>query len=182
MTREAEVRKYEKCYLDPAYRMGAARRRHIIETLDRFERGSLLDVGTGRGETMAFAEGLGYDPVRGTEAVDYLCDGKRVIQALGHDLPFGDRSFDYVTMFDVMEHLVPDDTGAVCRELARVASKAVLLTVCNSPDVRAEGDLHINLRASYNDWHGELEHHFGRPVEFKLEPERISQLFTIPIA
>ena len=63
--------------------------------------GSLLDVSCGRGELLGAAEGLGFKPVRGTEAVEYLCDGERVVRAEIHDLPFATASFDVVTCIDV---------------------------------------------------------------------------------
>lgn len=158
----AEVARYERAYQNPAYRLGDRRRAHIERHLARTPKGSLLDVSTGRAETMQMARNLGHDPVVGTEAVSYLCNGKDIIHALAHDLPFPDSSFDTVTMFDVMEHLLPEDTGPVCRELARVARRRVLLTVHNGPS-RFGGDgrdLHINRRASYDDWHRELTAHF----------------------
>ena len=107
------------------------------------------------------AEALGHGPVMGTEAVAYLCDGKRIWHALGHALPFGTDSFATVTMFDVMEHLLPADTEAVCGELLRVARDRILLTVHNGPHRYRGVDLHINRRASYEVWHEELSHYFG---------------------
>ncbi len=48
-------------------------------------------------------------------------------------LPFGDRTFDSVMIFEVLEH-VPD-VQAVLREAFRVARKNVLITVPNSEDI-----------------------------------------------
>ena len=150
-------------YYDPSYGLGKRRRDHIHYHLKRVHpKGSLLDVSTGRGEVLHMACALGFTPVRGTEAVRYLCDGDTVHHALAHDLPFPDDSFDTVTMFDVLEHLLPEDTEAVCRELARVARSNILLTVHNGPSSwrSSGGDLHINRRASYEAWHEELTAHF----------------------
>lgn len=159
--REQEVAKYVRAYKRSDYRLGQRRAQHITEHLDRLPRGSFLDVSTGRGEVLAMAVQRGHSPVQGTEAVPYLCDGDRVIQALAHSLPFKDSAFDTVTMFDVMEHLLPEDTAAVCKELARVARHRVLLTVHNGPH-RVDGmDLHINRRASYEDWAVELQAAFA---------------------
>ena len=164
--RQAEVFRYEHAYQNPNYRLGDRRRAHIEQHLKRIPRGSLLDVSTGRAETMMIARNLGHDPVVGTEAVSYLCNGRDIVQALAHDLPFKDSSFDTVTMFDVMEHLLPADTGPVCRELARVARRRVLLTVHNgSSKFGGDGkELHINRRESYAAWLDELSDHFGVPV------------------
>lgn len=161
--RRAEVARYEALYRDPGYALGARRRQHITTHLSRVPIGSLLDVSTGRGEVMDIAQRLGFDPVQGTEAVPYLCDGGRIVPALAHDLPFPSGAFDTVTMFDVMEHLLPADTPAVCKELARVARTRVLLTVHNKPCTwrGVAGDLHINRRESYPAWFAELSEWFA---------------------
>lgn len=161
--RKSEVARYEQVYRDPNYALGRRRRDHIHQHLNRVRlKGSLLDVSTGRGEVLHMARGLGFEPVAGTEAVEYLCDGETVHHALAHALPFPDDSFDTVTMFDVMEHLLPEDTEAVCRELLRVARSNILLTVHNGPSSwrNSGGDLHINRRESYEAWHEEMKQRF----------------------
>ena len=159
--RQAEVANYERAYRNADYRLGDLRRAHITDHLDRLPRGSLLDVSTGRGEVLAIARHLGFAPVIGTEAVDYLCNHEDVFPALAHALPFDDKSFDIVTMFDVMEHLVPEDTCLVCEELVRVARSRVLLTVHNDPHRYRGQDLHINRRESHEAWFSELREHFA---------------------
>lgn len=179
--RASEVERYIAAYKNPAYALGERRRKHIEQHLVRIPKGSLLDVSTGRGEVLALAETLGFGPVAGTEAVDYLCDGIRVHKALAHDLPFADATFDTVTMFDVMEHLLPSDTGDVCRELRRVAGQRILLTVHNGPSrSNVDGrDLHINRRASYAVWHEELAAHFERDVIRHGAQGSISEMFEV---
>jgi SAM-dependent methyltransferase len=176
-----EVARYERAYQNPAYRLGDRRRDHITRHLSRIPKGSLLDVSTGRGEVLEIAEHLGHFPVQGTEAVPYLCDGERVLHALAHDLPFSTSSFDTVTMFDVMEHLLPDDTALVCEELLRVARHRVLLTVHNGPsDFGGQGDLHINRRGSYAEWHSELQDHFAPRFVIRHGLEgSISEMFEV---
>jgi len=178
--RTDEIAKYVECYKDPRYAMGTKRKAHVEWALSRIGDGSLLDVSTGRGETLVMARSMGFHPVHGTEAVPYLCN-EHVTQALVHDLPFADDSFDTVTMFDVMEHLVPEDTEAACRELARVARKRVILTVCNQPSRFGGGKvpLHINLRKSYEAWHEELRGYFGGNVEWLPNKGSISEMFEI---
>jgi len=179
-TREEEIAKYVQCYKDPAYKMGDRRRRHIQWALERIDGGSLLDVSTGRGETLDMAAGLGFFPVHGTEAVPYLCNDN-VTHALAHDLPFADNSFCTVTMFDVMEHLLRQDTEAVCKELQRVASKRVLLTVHNGPSRHGKVALHINRRDSYRDWHEELQSYFDGDVVWLDNQNSISEMFEVTL-
>jgi ubiquinone/menaquinone biosynthesis C-methylase UbiE len=180
--RQAEVARYELAYRNPAYRLGDRRRKHIHGHLARIPKGSLLDVSTGRGEVLALAETLGHSPVMGTEAVPYLCDGVQVHHALAHALPFETAAFDTVTMFDVMEHLLSEDTEAVCKELRRVAKQRVLLTVCNTPSsFGSDGDLHINRRDSYETWHAELTRYFGLPVHRHGSQGSISEMFEVTL-
>lgn len=179
--RTLEVQKYEQAYRHPDYRLGDRRRAHIVEHLERLPRGSLLDVSTGRGEVLQIARDLGHRPVQGTEAVEYLCDDLNVVHALGHDLPFADSSYDTVTMFDVMEHLLAEDTKGVCQELARVAKQRVLLTIHNGSHRYRGQELHVNRRASYEAWHIELEHHFKRTVIRHGKGDSISEMFEVAL-
>lgn len=177
--RQAEVNKYVNCYRSPNYRLGKQRRHHIEMALMQTQIGSLLDVGCGRGEVLAMAEDLKFSPVIGVEAVDYLCDGVRVLNGLAHQLPFTDQAFDVVTMFDVMEHLVPEDTEAVCKELERVAKKTILLTIHNGPSSFGDVELHINRKESYEDWFKYLKSVFGGEVTWLPRHGSISEMFMV---
>jgi SAM-dependent methyltransferase len=147
--RDAEIAKYSVCYREPGYRQTEDRQHFVREWLTG-RAGSLLDVGTGRGETLAIARGLGYAPVQGTEVVPYLVtDG--VVYAEAHALPFDDDSFDTVTCFDVLEHLLYEDQAPALREFARVASARVVVTAANYPTERDGVQLHVGYRDN-DDW------------------------------
>ena len=151
--RLAERKRYSEIYGSmPDYRMGSRRLQETISFLREVPRGSLLDVSCGRQEILSYAEGVGFGPVLGTEYTPELCDGRSVIEAPAHALPFADLTFDVVTMFDVVEHLVPGDDELACRELNRVATKTILVSANNKPSVLPlHGDLHINKRP-YKQW------------------------------
>lgn len=152
--RAAEHAKYARTYAaQPRYRMKRERMTDAVRDLAALPcRGSYLDVSCGRGEMLTEARRLGFKPVHGTEIVPALIDGKRVVRAEVHALPFEDDAFDVVTMHDVIEHLIPGDDEAACRELARVARRHVLLTANNRPSFNKAGDdLHINKRP-YEEW------------------------------
>lgn len=154
VSRKAEFGKYDRAYaLNPNYKIGARRLADAVDALKAVPcRGSYLDVGCGRGEMLTAAAGLKFWPVQGTELVTELIDGARVVYAEAHALPFPDKSFDVVTSFDVIEHLVPGDDEALCREMARVARKHVILSANNRPSFnKANEDLHINKRR-YVTW------------------------------
>ena len=109
--RAIEIAKYEKCYADPAYRMMGARQALLVNLLGDGRGLSYLDVSCGRGESLIVARSAGFDVIVGTEAVDALIDGPDKVKAVLPDLPFGDRSFDVVSCFDVMEHIPLEALG-----------------------------------------------------------------------
>lgn len=132
--------------------MGLGRLQDALQDLRAVPKGSYLDVGCGRGEMLRHAAEMGFAPVQGVEVVDQLIDGERVIFAEGHALPFPDKSWDVVTLFDVIEHLPVGDDEAVCRELARVAKRTIIVTANKNPSHLPDGtDLHINIR-SFEEW------------------------------
>jgi ubiquinone/menaquinone biosynthesis C-methylase UbiE len=159
MTRDAEIAKYAEAYRHDEYRMGEARKWAAIRDLQSLRGGALLDVGCGRGEVLELARSLDFGPVMGTEVVPELL-GEDVRYAEAHALPFPDGAFDHVTCFDVLEHLVPEDTEAALAELARVAAKTVTITVADYPHVFRGVDLHVN-RRTYPEWAGLLRQLFG---------------------
>lgn len=171
--REAEHDKYAAAYQLERYRMGGNRHADAVRNLaDLPSRGSYLDVSCGRGEMLAAADRLGYAPIQGTEIVPALL-GPRVIRAEAHALPFPDRSWDVVTLFDVLEHLLPGDDAAACREIRRVARKHLLFTASNRLSTLPDGtELHINRRA-YAEWEECFRIWFA-PARVRVAPCRIA--------
>ena len=171
--RHAEHQKYLNAYQADHYSMGARRKADAERDLETFGQhagwGAFLDVTCGRGEMLAYAEQLPFTYVHGTEIVPALIDGVRVERAEVHDLPFDDGRFAVVSMFDVIEHLVPGDDALACAELARVSSDVVLLTANNKPSRNHLGeDLHINIR-EYVEWHRCFQRWFPGYVVTRLD-------------
>lgn len=148
----AEVAKYERCYVDPCYAMGVDRARQVEALLADPEAGAtFLDVGCGRGESLAIAERLGYADWWGVEAVGSLL-GERVVRGLAWRIPFPDESFHTVGCFDVLEHLLPLDDAACVMDLCRVARSRVVLTIGLYSSRWGGGpELHVNQR-SVEEW------------------------------
>lgn len=151
--RAREFDKYETAYREPGYRMKGGRLADAREILRGLPyRSGYLDVACGRGEMLRVAETLGFAPVRGTEIVPALVDGTRVVRAEVRALPFADKSFDVATLFDVIEHLIPGDDEAACREMRRVARRFVVVMANNFPSHLPDGRaMHINIRP-YAEW------------------------------
>lgn len=183
--RAAEHAKYQRTYAaQPKYRMKRERLADAVADLKALPcRGSYLDVSCGRGDMLHHADRLGFSPVRGTEIVPELIDGTRVVRAEVHALPFDGDSFDVVTLFDVIEHLIPGDDAAACREMARVARKHILLTANNRPSFNKAGDdLHIN-RRSYDEWDRLFREWFpGAVTWIKGDRAYVSEAWRIDLA
>lgn len=95
---------------------------------------TVLDYGCGRGEAIALFNQAGFD-VTGTDA-DPVCveiasqhGEAKLLNIADPVAQFGEKSFDYVICFHVLEHV--DNPKEVLRALGRIARKNVLIAVPN---------------------------------------------------
>jgi ubiquinone/menaquinone biosynthesis C-methylase UbiE len=151
--RAAEVEKYVSAYRDGDYRMGHTRKRDVIRILQGLSpKTSILDVGTGRGETLTLAKCEGFQEYRGTEVVPYLLKPPVIVFSEAHDLQYPDGAFEHVTCFDVLEHLLEDDIVPALQEMKRVARTSVTVSACPRSHRYKGVELHISARPM-EDWH-----------------------------
>lgn len=110
-----------------------------LTVLSTLPRGALLDVGCADGQFLEKAAALGYR-VTGMDfsSEDVDAARRRGVDAFVGDLSregnlaFGNRRFDTITMFQVIEHL--EELEAVFAQLARLATPdATLMIGCPSP-------------------------------------------------
>lgn len=147
----------------------------------RHAAGSILDVGCGFGAYSGALMEEGRACVGCDINLHYLrkaaLEGLPVVN-VDSQLPFSDRSFDSVLLFEVLEH-VPDIKVVLC-EAFRVARKNVLITVPNSEriDVMKSNDVayahmlssdHVNFfdPASFRNL---LEAHAGQVTIERSDP------------
>ena len=107
--------------------------------LARCEGRSVLDVGCGRGELWEHLSEMhpGWDlslldlhrPQ--VETARSTLNPRLAITGSAESLPFPDDSFDLVTSFETLEHLVDPEAGL--RELCRVSRSAILVSVPREP-------------------------------------------------
>jgi hypothetical protein len=126
-TRERELSKYGEAYQQADYGMTTERRDGLDKLIGALPCKSYLDVSTGRGETLAIARKHGYEVVKGTETVEALCN-EHVTRAVLPNIPHPDKSFEVVSLVEVIEHLLPDDIRPALAELTRLASKHILIS------------------------------------------------------
>lgn len=153
-----EVEKYKRAYKDGNYKLSRMMEGIIRSLFDSIiDRNSLLDISAGRGEIIYMACEAGFYPVMGTELVDYLINNT-IVYGPPWDLPFQDREFDMLTIFDVMEHLLPDDSVPTIKEVSRVAQTKIAVHISSRPNFNGPDDLHINVK-TFAEWDKLLKKH-----------------------
>ena len=163
----------------------------LRETVAPLAPGSVLDAGCGEGEALARLADLLPAEVSAIDVEQRCVDLTRARHPAASvsrrsvlDLGFADDSFDLVLCLEVLEHL--DDPRRAVRELARVASRDVVVSVPYEPWFRL-GSL---LRGKYVRTlgnHPEHVNHFNRRslrelLDPALEVDRIAVAFPGLIA
>jgi demethylmenaquinone methyltransferase/2-methoxy-6-polyprenyl-1,4-benzoquinol methylase len=123
--------------LGPSYdRVGAAlsfgqdpRWRRFLVSRVPADRGHVLDVATGTGLVAAELRRRGFEVTGVDQSAEMLArarrrfgDGVELVEASAESLPFGDASFDHLTVTYLLRYV--DDPGATLAELARVVRPA----------------------------------------------------------
>lgn len=134
--------------------------------LQKFRIQSIVDVGTGNGAFPRQATERGIPRVAG---VDFAClpDGCGVVWYCvpAHDLPFKDHSFEWLTAFDTLEHLIPEELDDVLTEFRRVVSVGWFFSISYLPSHTVMGsDLHLIVRPK--EWWKEKLSSFGDVAEY----------------
>lgn len=111
---------------------------------------SLLDVGCGHNEFVASVREA--RPEIRAVGTDFACASADV-RADATKLPFADKTFDALTAFDMLEHLLPDQVELVLQGFARI-SKAFVFSISHVPSV--------------NKWQGEGLHPTVQPEDWWL--------------
>lgn len=136
--------------------------RHLAKAIPG--RGTVLDIGCGDGQ-LALAL-MRLRPDLKVEGVDVVARPKTLIPVAQYDgnrLPFEDKSFDYVTIVDVLHHT--NDPTIVLSEASRVARQGVVIK-----DHLREGFL-ANEILSFMDWCGNIGDGVALPYNFLSRSE-----------
>lgn len=134
------------------------------------QRGTVLDIGTGDGQIARALMRL--RPDLKVEGVDIVPRPRTLIPVTQYDgvtLPMADKSFDYVTIVDVLHHTT--DPAIVLGEAARVARHGVVIK-----DHLREGFL-ANPTLVFMDWFGNLGDGGPMPYNFLSRSEWLDLFF-----
>lgn len=134
--------------------------------LEKFRIQSLVDVGTGNG---AFPRQAAERRIPYVAGVDFAClgEGHGVdwVRAPAHDLPFPDSRFEWLTAFDMLEHLILGELEEVLAEFRRVVSVGWFFSISYEPSHTVMGsDLHLIVRPK--QWWKDKLSAFGDVVEY----------------
>ena len=116
---EQEV--YELIYNDEKYHYyGRSNHGHkALESIAALNPTSLLDVGCGHNNFVREIKTLGVQKAIG---VDFACKSADYVADI-LDLPFTDKEFDFITAWDVLEHLLPEQVEPALLEMKRVSQR-----------------------------------------------------------
>ena len=107
------------------------------------------------------ARTLGFD-AWGLEPIEALQrDG--VTQGIATDVPFRNKSFEVVTSFDVLEHLLPADIGKALMEMRRLARSFIVIAAASYSHLLDGVELHVG-RRDPEQWEQLFRSHFGPQV------------------
>lgn len=139
--RAAELAKYEYIYQDVSkhhnYASGLSDNwRSVWPAICKEKPRLIADVGTGQGRfPVIMAETFGTK----CYACDFAWSGDAAKEVNGvtieytrapaHALPWADKSMDWVTSFDVLEHFLPEEVEECLVEMLRVARVGMFLTI-----------------------------------------------------
>jgi len=142
---------------------------------------SVLDTGCGEGEML---RRVALPKNARTVLLDRNPESAAQVLASMQALPFGSRSFDVVTCLEVLEH--QRDPRPAARELARVARRAVLLSVPYEPYFRIGNVLRGNHLSRLGDHPEHVQHwnlrSFGAFLEAFFREVRLTEALPWIIA
>lgn len=127
---------------------------------------SLVDVGTGNGAFPRQAVEKGIPRVAGVDFARFG-EGNNIswFKAPAHNLPFPDADYEWLTAFDTLEHLIPDELEEVLEEFRRVVSVGWFFSISYEPSHTVMGsDLHLIVKPK--EWWKKKLGSFGEVAEF----------------
>lgn len=117
--------------------------------IEKLKINSLIDVGTGQAKFCEWC--INKIPI--IYALDFVYENAATLdithffKTAAHSIPLGTEHVEYVTAFDVLEHIPEDIIPKTLEEFSRVSNKGALFTISTRKSVITEfGDLHPTVK------------------------------------
>jgi len=130
---------------------------------------SLVDIGTGNGAFPRDAVARKIPCVCGVDFANIpVGDGIRWVKAPAHKLPFTAGEFEWLTCFDMLEHLITEEVDDVFTEFRRVVTHGWFFRISHRKShTILETDLHLTIRPEAW-WKNKLSK-FGAVLEYPFK-------------
>lgn len=165
--REIELNKYRRIYTigitnsrNRRYYGTGFHAKSMLNNITALKMKSVLDVGCGDGRFCGWCY-KNIENIEYVHGIDVMLNphveypkGVGFTEGCMQELPYSDNSFDFVTAFDVIEHLLPVDVPIGLQEMLRVSKRGVVISVGkrNSP-IRIDGKVvHLHPSNRNDEW------------------------------
>ena len=124
---------------------------------------SICDVGTATGRFCIMLEDEGIEEVIGVDFAFVPEGGRNIrwIKAFAHDMPIEDKSVDYVTAFDFLEHVLPEEVNEVLDEFRRISKKGFMFSVSYKESCHSVGGENLHMTVRSKEWWHEKFKEYG---------------------
>jgi SAM-dependent methyltransferase len=137
---------------DPIAMTGPFLHERVLEIIDGFPRGKVLDIPCGQGALASELMKMGFDVYCGDRDPAWfkVKSGNTHVLDLNHPLPYRDESFDCITCVEGIEHL--ENPHFLIREIGRVLKPggSVVITTPNIMNIKSR--LYFLLRSYFNNF------------------------------
>ena len=146
----------------------------IIEYIKSIKPESICDVGCGAGRFCVEASDF-VNNIYGVDIASVLTDntiknGKvKYLDGEAKSVPLPDKSVEYITSFDCLEHCPPEDIDIIFKEFYRVATKGIILSVSSLHDSHDGVELHLTVEPQ--SWWVEKLKQYGDVFETGVVPD-----------
>ncbi len=129
---------------------------------------SLVDVGTGDGTFPRQCIEKGIPRVAGVDFASPPCGGRITwVRAPAHDMPFLFHEFEWLTSFDTLEHLVPEELDDVLKEFRRIVSHGWFFSISYRTSHYEVMGANLHLLVQPKEWWVEKLSKFGPVMEYE---------------